>query len=79
MVLVIGYCTLPDIPPFYALVDLDEKLTKNLILLDDIRCNFSSTNQRRDAYVLDGRPHSNKYVSVNLYSVLVGELVTIGH
>ena len=71
MVLVTGYCTLPDIPPFYAFVDLDGKVTKNLILWDNMRCNSSPTNQQCDVYVLDGRHHSNKSVFVNLYSVVV--------
>ena len=71
MVLVTGCCALHDIPPLYAFVDLDGKFTKKLILWDAIRCNPSPTNQPCDAYVVDGRPNSNKSVSVSLYSVVV--------
>ena len=75
VVLVIGYCTLTDIPQCYAFVDLDGKFTENLIIWDDIYCNSSPTNQQCDVYVLDGRSHSNKSVSVNLYSFVVQSIL----
>ena len=40
----------PVTPLLHAFVDLDEKITKNLILWDDIHCISSPTNYHCDAY-----------------------------
>ena len=45
-----GYYTPPVTPLLHAFVDLDEKITKNLILWDYIRCISSPTNYHCDAY-----------------------------
>ena len=65
------YYALSVTPLFHAFVDLDEKFTKNLILLRDIGCISSPTNQQCDAYWTKDPTRISLIVSTYIYSVMV--------